>query len=95
VLGVGGISVNGDNVVGEAGSVGRSGDGSRVSGDRGCDTVTRDSVQTVAADSADDGSVCTSEELVRSLVIRQVTQVGIGIPVDTVVRRVASLTAGE
>jgi hypothetical protein len=44
VLGIGGVSVNGDDVVREAGSVGRSGDGSRVSGDRGCDTVTRDLV---------------------------------------------------
>ena len=94
-MGVGGVSVNGDDVVGEAGSVGMRGDGSGVSGDGGRDTVRRDSVRTVAADSEDDGSVCASEVLVRSLVIRRVTQVGIGIPVDTVVRRVASLTVGK
>jgi hypothetical protein len=73
VLGIGGVSVNGDDVVGEAGSVGRRGDGSGVSRDGGHDTVTRDSVQTVAADSEDDSLVCASEELVRSLVICRVT----------------------
>jgi hypothetical protein len=95
VLGVGGVSVNGDNGVGEARSVGMRGDGSGVSGDRGHGTVTEDLVGTVVADSEDDSSVCANNELLRSLVIHQVTPVEIGIPVDMVVQQVASLAAVE
>ena len=70
VLGIGGVSVNGDDGVGEAGSIGMRGDGIGVSGDRGRGTVTEDLVGTVLADSEDDSSVCADNELLRSLVIR-------------------------
>jgi hypothetical protein len=93
VLGVGGVSVNGDDGVREAGSVGMRGDGSGVSGDRGRGMVMEDLVGTVAADSEDDGSVCANDKLLKSLVIHRVTQVEIGIPVGMVVRWVASLVA--
>jgi hypothetical protein len=69
VLGVGGVSINGDDGVGEAGSIGMRGDRSGVSGDRGRGTVMEDSVGTVAADNEDDGLVCADNKLLRSLVI--------------------------